>query len=296
MLSTDTAENQETELDHHQLDEIIVIEKDGGMSCAICLIDYEEGDIISCSHNPACQHFFHRACILSWLRSHDLCPCCRQDYLSFGDDNGGKEDPKGTRNEQITRDESANIRPNDDETRNPQLDRLYGMEDLESNTPTIGLELESSAEPWDVRLERNMERLRRQVEDRVQAARNQIRERRENHRRNREEQDDDDDDEEGRLEQSIQLLRSQLARVREAANREIQNRRNRDSNNGSRTAPSRSRINRTRGHEDHRFDDAIQVVRSRLEDIANSGTANRLREQSTRTVQNLMKHASKLRK
>jgi hypothetical protein len=274
-------------------EDIFIIEKDGGSSCAICLIDYEEGDEISFSHNPACQHFFHRPCVLSWLRSHDACPCCRQDYLSFGDDDGeeGEENQTGEENTSGPDDEN--------ETRNTQLDhRLYGMEDLENSTASINfgsaVENGESSEPWDIRLERNMERLRRQVEDRAQAARNQIqeiRERRDTRRRHRDEEDDEEE-EEGRLEQSIQLLRSQLARVREAAKREIENRRNRD-RSITRT-PSRSNISR-RGRED-RLDDAIQVVRSRLEDIATSGPANRLRQRSTRTVQSFMKHASKLRR
>jgi Ring finger domain len=36
-------------------------------ACAICLIDYQTGDIISFSHNPRCQHFFHHSCITEWI-------------------------------------------------------------------------------------------------------------------------------------------------------------------------------------------------------------------------------------
>jgi hypothetical protein len=54
--------------------------------CAICLVEYEAGDEISWSHNKSCNHAFHRECIIDWLISHDECPCCRHNYLSFGDD------------------------------------------------------------------------------------------------------------------------------------------------------------------------------------------------------------------
>lgn len=65
------------------------------LTCAICLVDYEHGDVISMSHNPKCKHHFHKECIKDWLLTEDRtgaaqhnenCPCCRSNFLSFGDD------------------------------------------------------------------------------------------------------------------------------------------------------------------------------------------------------------------
>lgn len=54
--------------------------------CTICLNNYEDGDEICWSHNKHCNHVFHKDCIAEWLLTHEDCPCCRNDYLSFNDD------------------------------------------------------------------------------------------------------------------------------------------------------------------------------------------------------------------
>ena len=72
-------------------------------TCPICLNEYEEGDEISWSPNRHCNHFFHRACIVEWLLSHNECPCCRLNFLSF--DNEGEEDggrTSGVRNSSLS--------------------------------------------------------------------------------------------------------------------------------------------------------------------------------------------------
>lgn len=52
-------------------------------TCAICLCQYEEGDIIVWSPNSNCQHAFHEDCILTWLTKKDdpLCPFCCQNFV-----------------------------------------------------------------------------------------------------------------------------------------------------------------------------------------------------------------------
>lgn len=51
-------------------------------TCGICLMEYEDGEHIGCSHNPDCVHHFHKECILNWLgRNHNTCPVCRRDFL-----------------------------------------------------------------------------------------------------------------------------------------------------------------------------------------------------------------------
>lgn len=51
--------------------------------CAICLTEYEEGDVLCWSQNPKCKHCFHRDCMEEWLLRHQECPCCRTNYLGL---------------------------------------------------------------------------------------------------------------------------------------------------------------------------------------------------------------------
>jgi len=49
--------------------------------CSICLMDYDGGNMLCWSKNPACSHVFHKDCILTWLMRSKICPCCRKDYV-----------------------------------------------------------------------------------------------------------------------------------------------------------------------------------------------------------------------
>lgn len=49
--------------------------EDDDNCCAICLSNYEEGEVLIAS--KYCTHLFHRDCILEWLEKHDNCPSCR---------------------------------------------------------------------------------------------------------------------------------------------------------------------------------------------------------------------------
>lgn len=53
--------------------------------CSICLMEYEEGDVIF--RSPSCVHRFHQDCLLGWLerRNHTECPCCREPMVSDED-------------------------------------------------------------------------------------------------------------------------------------------------------------------------------------------------------------------
>jgi hypothetical protein len=65
---------------HGSDDEYGAAERD---CCAICLVEYQDGDEVSWSHNISCDHAFHRDCIIEWLLTSNECPCCRRNYLRF---------------------------------------------------------------------------------------------------------------------------------------------------------------------------------------------------------------------
>ncbi|XP_022765815.1 RING-H2 finger protein ATL52-like [Durio zibethinus] len=48
--------------------------------CAVCLGDFKEGELIRVL--PDCLHFFHVACIDTWLNLQSNCPLCRADTSS----------------------------------------------------------------------------------------------------------------------------------------------------------------------------------------------------------------------
>lgn len=54
--------------------------------CAVCLSDYEVGDVVTWSSNPKCIHAFHRECVVDWLvkmQPETPCPCCRQEFTDL---------------------------------------------------------------------------------------------------------------------------------------------------------------------------------------------------------------------
>ena len=50
-------------------------------TCAICLDEFEEGDICN-STQPDCPHLFHKTCIVLWLEKHSACPVCRREMVT----------------------------------------------------------------------------------------------------------------------------------------------------------------------------------------------------------------------
>ena len=49
--------------------------------CCVCLESYNVGETICAPITTECNHVFHEACILQWLKNHDKCPLCRVDLL-----------------------------------------------------------------------------------------------------------------------------------------------------------------------------------------------------------------------
>mmetsp|Transcript_14421 Transcript_14421/g.21182 ORF Transcript_14421/g.21182 Transcript_14421/m.21182 type:complete len:422 (-) Transcript_14421:45-1310(-) len=54
-------------------------------SCCICLCEYEEGEDLV---QLACDHIFHKECILGWTKNHVRCPLCNADLEHSSSDNG----------------------------------------------------------------------------------------------------------------------------------------------------------------------------------------------------------------
>lgn len=54
--------------------------------CAICLCEYEKGDVVVTSCNSECPHAFHQECIVEWLvkmQEGAPCPCCRRTFVEL---------------------------------------------------------------------------------------------------------------------------------------------------------------------------------------------------------------------
>ena len=47
--------------------------------CAICLMEYKEGEVIL---QTPCQHIFHKRCCNEWFQLSRTCPVCREDVPS----------------------------------------------------------------------------------------------------------------------------------------------------------------------------------------------------------------------
>ena len=52
------------------------------LQCAICIMDYETGDVIK---ELPCGHEFHSDCIDKWLPLKKICPLCRHDITKPSD-------------------------------------------------------------------------------------------------------------------------------------------------------------------------------------------------------------------
>ena len=51
--------------------------KDEEKKCSICLVDFEDDDMLL---KLPCYHYFHRQCVEEWLKEYDYkCPVCRHE-------------------------------------------------------------------------------------------------------------------------------------------------------------------------------------------------------------------------
>lgn len=49
--------------------------------CSICLEPYKPGEMICIAKAEACNHVFHKECLVEWLKTKDCCPLCRVNLL-----------------------------------------------------------------------------------------------------------------------------------------------------------------------------------------------------------------------
>lgn len=51
-------------------------------TCAICMVEYRQGDVVVCSKSPVCRHVFHEQCLGQWFKrgSAESCPVCRHRF------------------------------------------------------------------------------------------------------------------------------------------------------------------------------------------------------------------------
>jgi Ring finger domain len=64
-------------------------------TCPICLVEYQECDILVWSQSEKCNHMFHKHCMVEWLLQNEECPLCRHNYLSLSDDGDDDDDFHG---------------------------------------------------------------------------------------------------------------------------------------------------------------------------------------------------------
>ena len=67
------------ELNEFQFKHIKKYSKSKENKCAICLLNYKSSDIIK---EIPCKHFYHKICILKWLKTSNICPLCKYDITN----------------------------------------------------------------------------------------------------------------------------------------------------------------------------------------------------------------------
>lgn len=73
------ATNDEIETLETKMYESERVAEGDGDPCAICLTEFEDGDMIV---TTACSHLFHKDCISRWLRINVKCPVCRKNGIT----------------------------------------------------------------------------------------------------------------------------------------------------------------------------------------------------------------------
>ena len=249
-------------------------------NCAICLVDYELGDEICYSHNPRCHHYFHRECIMEWLKHHDECPCCRCNYLALDDED----------NEVVDRDEddssdNGNNRPSleDFHYYNDQLARLYQTgpyaPSTEPSTSELPLHYQQqrpsrSNEEWEDRWQQTIERVRNQLRTQLERFQQQEEDQQQPPRRGRRRapasQEPNRAGSDDRLERSLEFVRGQMRRLQQGRRPEEQRQASTSQSNSpgngvpAMSSTSNSNSNNAEASDYDSLDRAMEMVRIRI--------------------------------
>ena len=83
------------ELDEFQYKHIKKYDSHLDVKCPICLSKFKRVDIIK---ELPCKHIYHKGCVLTWLKSSNLCPLCKydikNDIISYNEQKDDEEDEK----------------------------------------------------------------------------------------------------------------------------------------------------------------------------------------------------------
>jgi hypothetical protein len=225
---------------------------------------------------------------MSWLKENNACPCCRQDYLSFGDDEQEHEEQR-----EIRRSNTENNLQAEDYFGISQhiIDQLYGTGIFRSSVAPRERDNVGTEDPSPetrVNVMRTVQRLSQHMEQHVSLARTQLRDRLDTFRQRLQDQSVQEQttgnpshhDDERRWERSVELVRDHVDRLRGTVIREIQQRRDRDhvthtTNHGNRRESSSVSTSRLEeGQRDTRYDvrlgQAFQTVQSSFRTHAGS--------------------------
>ena len=225
---------------------------------------------------------------MSWLKENNACPCCRQDYLAFGDDDQRNDDDSVQRIRSTTTENNLPVQQDEYYGISQHIiDQLYGTGIFQSSVVPRGSDNRGTEDPppeTRAQLMRTVQRLSQSMEQHVSLARTQLRDRLDNFRQRLQEQSVQEqttgtsspshhrDDDEQRWERSVELVRNRVDRLRDAVIREIQSRRDGDHvthhTDHGRRPESRSASRLQEGQrgmrQDDRLGEAIQAVQSSL--------------------------------
>ncbi|GLI65139.1 hypothetical protein VaNZ11_008597 [Volvox africanus] len=105
--------------------------------CAVCLCEYEEGEVIT---KLPCKHEFHGTCIRKWLQTHYTCPICRISLL-----------PDRHEPEPATEDDDRTARSRTEQLSLPQPQATDQLREQEQQWPPLAASSQqppSGQQPW----------------------------------------------------------------------------------------------------------------------------------------------------
>jgi hypothetical protein len=91
--------------------------RDRGTVCDICLLEFETGEAVAWSPNPACNHAYHEDCITDWLLRKPTCPSCRHDFIAVPAVLGQNDSSSASSGVSVFGDSESDLAPSANESR-----------------------------------------------------------------------------------------------------------------------------------------------------------------------------------